>query len=244
MRIGVYVDGFNLWYGGRSLVGGPGVPGWRWLDLRSLAGTLVKRESGWPSPSIERVVYCTAWRHDTDNVTGQRDQEIYVRALRYTGSADHVELGTYVNQVKVAPLAVKDRKGRPQLVVPDWPVKVSGPNQQHYADARFMVSIARREEKGSDVNVAAHLLLDVLRDVVEAAVVISNDSDLKLPIVEARKLVPVGLVNPTNSYPAGALNGNAGDGVGGHWWYQLTAEDLMRSQLPPTIGRVRRPAGW
>jgi hypothetical protein len=32
------------------------------------------------------------------------------------------------------------------------------------ADAdRFIVSVARREEKGSDVNVAAHLLWDVLR---------------------------------------------------------------------------------
>lgn len=81
-----------------------------------------------------------------------------------------------------------------------------------------MASVARREEKGSDVNVAAHLLVDVLEGAVEAAVVISNDSDLMLPIQIARKHVPVGLVNPTKGYPAGALNAAPAVGAGGHWW--------------------------
>jgi hypothetical protein len=40
--------------------------------------------------------------------------------------------------------------------------------------AVFMVSYANREEKGSDVNVAAHLLLDVLGGAVDGAVVVSN----------------------------------------------------------------------
>jgi hypothetical protein len=49
-------------------------------------------------------------------------------------------------------------------------------------DAIFMVSVADREEKGSDVNVATHLLTDVCEQKIDAAVVISNDSDLALPI--------------------------------------------------------------
>jgi hypothetical protein len=104
--------------------------------------------------------------------------------------------------------------------------------------ARFIVSVARREEKGSDVNVATHLLLDVLTSNVDAALVISNDSDLRLPVLEARARVPVGLVNPTKNYPAGALNGSPSDGVGGHWWYQLTPADLYAAQLP--AARPRR----
>ena len=43
--------------------------------------------------------------------------------------------------------------------------------------ARFMASVARREEEGSDVNVATHLLVDVFGGAVDAAVVISNDSE-------------------------------------------------------------------
>lgn len=38
MRIGVYIDGFNLYYGARGLCG-RSTPGWRWLNLRSLAAT-------------------------------------------------------------------------------------------------------------------------------------------------------------------------------------------------------------
>jgi hypothetical protein len=107
-----------------------------------------------------------------------------------------------------------------------------------------MVSVARREEKGSDVNVATHLLLDVLSGNVDAAVVVSNDSDLRLPVLEARARVPVGLVNPTKAYSAGALNGSPSDGVGGHWWYQLTATDLYAAQLPNPAGKATKPAGW
>ena len=51
--------------------------------------------------------------------------------------------------------------------------------------AVFMVSYANREEKGSDVNVAAHLLLDVLGGAVDGALVISDDSDLRFPVEQA-----------------------------------------------------------
>jgi hypothetical protein len=107
-----------------------------------------------------------------------------------------------------------------------------------------MVSVARREEKGSDVNVASHMLLDLLYQRVDAVVVISNDSDLAFPIAQARDLVPVGLINPTQGYPAGALNDSPGRGAGRHWWYQLTAADLKAAQLPDPVGHIFRPAGW
>ena len=77
-----------------------------------------------------------------------------------------------------------------------------------------MVSYANREEKGSDVNVAAHLLLDVLRGTVDAALVISNDSDLRLPVQEVREHVPLGLINPSHNYLAGDLRGSPETGVG------------------------------
>lgn len=107
-----------------------------------------------------------------------------------------------------------------------------------------MASVARREEKGSDVNVASHLLIDVLEQRVDAVVVVSNDSDLEFPVREARKRVAVGLVNPTKGYPAGRLNGDASDGVGGHWWHQLTDLDVRASQLPTNVGKLSRPAEW
>ena len=111
-------------------------------------------------------------------------------------------------------------------------------------DAIFMVSVADREEKGSDVNVATHLLTDVCEQKIDAAVVISNDSDLALPIKHARARVPVGTVHPGTNYPAGALSGSPDDGVGRHWWRQLAKPDYLAHQLPDPAGRYSRPAGW
>jgi hypothetical protein len=46
MRIGVYIDGFNLYYGAREMCG-RGRPGWRWLDLEALAKDLIGRQHNW-----------------------------------------------------------------------------------------------------------------------------------------------------------------------------------------------------
>jgi len=95
VRIGVYVDGFNLYYGARGLCG-RGTPGWRWLDLRALAADLVSRRTNWHSAYVERVVYCTARIDSVSNPSGQADQDVYLKALVAAGSVDHIEYGTYV----------------------------------------------------------------------------------------------------------------------------------------------------
>jgi hypothetical protein len=110
--------------------------------------------------------------------------------------------------------------------------------------ATFMVSYAYREEKGSDVNVAAHLLLDTLGGAIDAAIVISNDSDLRFPIQQARQRIPVGTVNPSLSYTAGALRGTPNDGVGRHWWRRLSAADYAAHQLPDPVNAYTKPPDW
>lgn len=248
MRVGVYIDGFNLYYGGKFIVGGAGIAGWRWLDLRELASNVIAANSGWEPATSLRVVYCTARiKADANNpgAAGPREQDVYLRALASSGSTDEIAYGTYVSRVSTAPLATANRRKKPVLVRPDWPIMIKDAScTTDIPDATFMVSVARREEKGSDVNVAAHLLLDVLQQDVDAAVVISNDSDLEFPIRQARERVPVGTINPTKGYTAGALNGAPTDGVGGHWWYQLTKEDLFGGQMPAQVGPLVKPAPW
>jgi hypothetical protein len=107
-----------------------------------------------------------------------------------------------------------------------------------------MVSYAHREEKGSDVNVASHLLVDVLTGRSDAAVVVSNDSDLRFPAQITRQHVPVGVINPSGNHMAGALRGLAHDGVGRHWWRQLTAAEIRSFQLTDPAGGHTRPVGW
>lgn len=243
MRVGVYIDGFNLYYGARFMMG-RGTAGWRWLDVRSLATDLVSRRLNWQGASVDRVVYCTALIDGATNPDGRRDQDTYIRALQKSNTIDVLELGHYVARVKTAPLATKGPKGKPVLARSTWPVMVQDQAGNPVPGAAFMVSYAYREEKGSDVNVASHLLVDVLLGNIDAAVVISNDSDLRYPVQQARLRVPVGLVNPSTNQLAGDLRGKATDGVGRHWWYQLAGADLTSHQLSDPVAGVHRPVGW
>jgi hypothetical protein len=244
LQVGVYVDGFNLYYGGRGLMGGNGRPGWRWLDLRALATSIVAARPEWRDTHVARVVYCTAPIDGASNPSGAADQEIYLRALRAAKAVDEITKGRYITKIVKAPLAVRGPKGQAILAAPTWPVMVQDPAGQPVPGARFLVSVAQREEKGSDVNVASHLLLDLLHQRITAAVVISNDSDLAFPVAQARELIPVGVVNPSKNYTAGALRGSPHAGVGRHWWRSLRDTDLTAAQLPVQIGAITRPPGW
>jgi hypothetical protein len=89
MRVGVYVDAYNLYYGGRSLCG-RGMSGWRWLDVRQLASSIVGSRHSWSGASLVRVVYCTARIDARTNPAGYHDQDVYLKALLASGSVDHV----------------------------------------------------------------------------------------------------------------------------------------------------------
>ncbi|WP_133904123.1 hypothetical protein [Actinophytocola oryzae] len=86
--------------------------------------------------------------------------------------------------------------------------------------------------------------MDVLSGRVDGAVVISNDSDLGLPLRTVGEHVPLGVVNPSTGYLASALQGHPDEGVGRHWWRQLTKDDYTVHQLPDPAGGVTRPVGW
>src|SRR6266568_3283526 len=241
MRVGIYVDGFNLYYGGKSIMGGSSRPGWKWLDLRKLSERLIAEGSTWSGASVSRVVYCTARIHAEPGSMAHRDQDLYIKALRAYASVDVCEMGSYVSRLASAPLARRSPNGKPELVTSTDLLSFRDAADAELATAKCMVRIARREEKGSDVNVATHLLVDMYEGRIDAAVVVSNDSDLAFPVRHARERIPVGVVNPQRNPYAGALRGDRGDGVGGHWWYKLAAGDLTSSQLPAAIGRIRRP---
>jgi hypothetical protein len=152
MRVSVLVDAYNLYYAGRKLCG-RGVPGWRWLDVRSLAAALVLEQSAvWPGATVKRVVYCTARIKGSANPGGAADQDVYLKALLASGSVDHIEYGNYISKVIKRPLATEDKQHKPVITQPGWPVTVQR-NGASMPDATFMASVATYEEKGSDVNV-------------------------------------------------------------------------------------------
>ncbi len=246
MRVGVYVDGYNLYYGGKGFCGQSTV-GWRWLDIRAL----VQPFAAWSGASLDRVIYCTARVDPLDTPNASVDQNVYLAALLASSSVDVIEEGRYVSWATEAPLVDgSSRLASPQLLLSngrerwDSSLPLRRVTDRHSAADLILARVRKREEKGSDVNVATHLLHDVLKGDVDAAIVVSNDSDLELPLKLARDVVPVGTINPSKNYLAGALRGHATQGPGRHWWKQLSSADFDRSQLIDPTGKYRKPQGW
>ena len=104
--------------------------------------------------------------------------------------------------------------------------------------------VVKTEEKGSDVNIATHLLADGFKNEYELAVVVSNDSDLLLPIrfVTEELGKPVGLFNPQKKHPSVTLLPHA------RFVKRIRTGVLAKSQFPATLtdrnGTFAKPASW
>jgi hypothetical protein len=105
------------------------------------------------------------------------------------------------------------------------------------------VEVIRTEEKGSDVNLATHLLVDGFRSTYACAVIVSNDSDLAEPIrvIRSELGVPVGVVNPHRA----SKRSRAIDAT---FFRQVRPSALKRSQFAPVLedahGEFRKPERW
>lgn len=111
------------------------------------------------------------------------------------------------------------------------------------ADPGQMVEVIKTEEKGSDVNLASHLLRDGFLDDYDVAVVVSNDSDLLEPIriVQRELAKPVGILNPQQR-PSIVLKKEA------RFFKGIRHSTLNRCQFPEVLrderGEIRKPKGW
>ncbi len=159
MKITVYIDGFNLYYG--CLRDTP----YLWLDLHKMCRLL------FPHDEIVRIKYFTAPIRDRKDGDPDRPnrQQIYFRALRTIPCLEIIE-GVFLTHVISMKLA--NGKGYAQVI--------------------------KSEEKGTDVNIATHLVHDAHTRSFERAVVISNDSDLVTPIrIVVQDLnIPVTVISP------------------------------------------------
>jgi hypothetical protein len=105
------------------------------------------------------------------------------------------------------------------------------------------VWVDKTEEKGSDVNLAAHLVRDAFQQRFEAAVLITNDSDLGEPvrIVRQELGLPVGILNPRQTHSVVLKNLAT-------FVKRIRQSDLLASQFPPSLtdkkGTFTKPASW
>jgi hypothetical protein len=186
---------------------------YRWLDLDALCTRLL------PKDRINRIRYFTATvSARPDNPYAPQRQQVYLRALQ-TIPRLSMHYGHYLSHVTRMPLA-NPRPGGARTV-----------------------EVVKTEEKGSDVNLATYLLLDAFKRDCNVAVVISNDSDLKLPIEVAQDELGlhVGVVNPH----APARRSRA---LQPRFFKQIRSSALAACQFPPVLtdrqGEIRKPAHW
>jgi uncharacterized LabA/DUF88 family protein len=186
---------------------------YRWIDIRRLCEFLLPRNT------IADINYFAAL---VSARAGDRDQperqQLFLRALR-TAPGVSIHHGHFLSHAVTMPL-------------------VFGPGErQQY------VRVWKTEEKGSDVNLATHLLNDAHRGRFDVAVVVSNDSDLLEPIKIVREQLgkKVGILNPHKN-PSRALLPQI------DFIKPTRAGVLGASQFPEAmrdaIGTFAKPAGW
>jgi len=190
---------------------------YKWLDLKALFVQLLQ-----PYHEIKVLKYFTA------PVSGRRDPQQPVRQQTYWRALQAVipELTLYKGTFLTHPVT--------------WPL------EKPIAGQKF-ATVLKTEEKGSDVNLAVHLLNDAWLDSYDCALIVSNDSDL----AEAMRLIKahhpqkrLGLVFPGEKgkgrYPSRELVAHS-DFVK-HLGHTLLASCQLPNPIPGTS--IHKPATW
>ncbi|NTW28012.1 MAG: NYN domain-containing protein [Coriobacteriia bacterium] len=184
VRARVYFDGFNFYYGAFvDKNGGPSPrAAYKWLDLRRFCENVLPR-----TYDIGVIRYFTTPSFDAPAGNARTRQFTYLSALEeYSDITVHSD-SHFERRTKKRRLA----------------------NPENHTCGREKVTVSYLEEKGADVNLATHLLLDCFNEEFEVAVIVSDDSDLQGTVNAVirnfhKDVVVINVRKRTNSYD-GAL---------------------------------------
>jgi hypothetical protein len=182
---------------------------YKWLNIKALAEQVLD-----PTNQVVMVKYYTARVTGKGDPDSPRRQQIYLDALA-TIPEVRVYFGNFLANVIRRPL-VTPIKGLPKYV-----------------------DVHHTSEKGSDVNLATHLIHDAWSGRFDAAAVISNDTDLCEPIaiVNQELYKPVGVLCPAQncSMPLRKVAKFVRHIRHGH---------LAAAQFPNPLGALTKPSTW
>lgn len=188
----------------------------KWLDLESLCNRMLTDND------IVKIKYFTARvKNRVGDLDVQVRQNAYLRALSANPKIEIIYGHFLTNDV--------------------WMVKASDEGKDIKKINK--VKVIKTEEKGSDVNIATHLLMDGFKNLYEVAAVVTNDSDLKLPIGLIKKELhkTVGVICP-HEKPSRELIREAS------FFKVIKKETFLECQLPEEIkdkiGIIKKPSIW
>jgi hypothetical protein len=142
---------------------------YKWLDLQSLFSKVLGDNF-----EVQKIKLFTAKvKSRPDDPTQAQRQTVYLRALKAYIPKLEIHYGHFLSHNVTMPLANPSGKKK-------------------------FAEVVKTEEKGSDVNLAVHLLNDAWIDDFECAFVVSNDSDMAeaLKLVRAQENKKIGVVTP------------------------------------------------
>ncbi len=188
---------------------------YKWLDLKALFSSIL------PGHYILKIKYFTARvSARPGNPNGPTEQDAYLRAIKAFIPELEITYGKFLTSTVRMALA----KPRP------W---------QKFCD------VVKTEEKGSDVNLALHLLNDAWQDKYDYGVVVSNDSDLaeSLRLVKkqhGKKIILLVPGDPAKRPPSIQLKRFA------HKTISIPIAAIAASQLPTQIPgtTIHKPVKW
>lgn len=193
----------------------------KWLDLGALCATLL------PGQTIHRIRYFTALVLDFPHEPqASSRQDVYIRALSTIPNLTVHKEGWFAKRAVLQPkypLVYVDLKHPPQ-----------------------MVKVLRIEEKRTDVDLATYLLVDCFFNDFDEAAVITNDSDLALPIKTVRRFGKrIGVINP---HRPRKISGEL-EKVASYRVRTINKTVLKNCQFPPALtdaeGKtITKPASW
>jgi len=187
---------------------------YKWLDIQKMVQLIL------PKNQILKIKYFTALVNARPQDPDQPiRQQMYLRALKTIPNLEII-LGHFLTHPVKLPLVN--------------PL----PGQSHYAE------VIKTEEKGSDVNIATHLLHDGYQCAYGVAIVISNDSDLVEAIKIVRNELNKGVIvlNPRPNSPSQELKRTA------TFVKDIRQGVLAASQFPISLkdrnGTFNKPPSW
>lgn len=239
MSANVYVDGFNLYNGalkGRTH---------KWLDVSVLASSVAAGHT------INRIRYYTARVRGTPNDPHKPARQAqYIRALRTIPNLS-VHYGQFMTHPVMRPIGPHPTDGRPPFLVRVVDPSSNPPRElmmplapYRSTDPICFVPVWNTEEKGSDVNLATHLLWDAVKGEYDVAIIVSNDSDLVEPIKIVKEELgrQVVILNPHRNRPSAELQKIA------HAFIDIRTKHLAASRFPDTLtdgrGTFSKPPSW
>lgn len=222
----VYIDGFNLYH---SLRDTP----YKWLNIEELINSTL--DSSWHN--VIKIKYFTA---NTPFSQSAQRQDLYLRAINNLKKVEivrgkfkkrYIEIKkTYVKKLSIS-------KGNPELLrnIKDMLMENT-------------VQFPKYEEKETDVNIATHIVYDCCKKGIGSIVLLSNDTDLKLPLWFVRKELKkrVIVITPTEIKKGAIVPMEAHQDLQkiSNKTLSLTEAHLKNSQFPDLIDGMSKPKQW